>query len=328
MKFEEKGGAVQGWAKPGLGVCQLWAQQASSLKRKKSVVAAAVGDTHPASASSSSSSSSSTTPTSASSGSPSPTSGSGLTTRTASVAVGFGVDDPVPASREEKAKLVGGYLGTSRPGYGNEAMKREWWPAEVPWLKGMSISQMNNATLHTLVVAVKAHQRKERHQALADGADKLPDGLLVCAPKTKKEMSRLIRSIQGRRLQYGKSGKCPSWWPVASAPWDSERPLSTMKHGEVTSIFKAMVREGLLSDADGGVSCASLPPPPCPFPPPSTGPPGNKLEGENDRGETTSEERSDRHTGAPPGGTVAEAAAGLAQTADALGGEEEGQGLL
>lgn len=59
-------------------------------------------------------------------------------------------------------------------------------------------TQMNNATLHTLVVAVKAHQRKERHQALADGADKLPDGLLVCAPKTKKEMSRLIRSIQGQ----------------------------------------------------------------------------------------------------------------------------------
>lgn len=44
----------------------------------------------------------------------------------------------------------------------------------------------------------------------------------------------------GRRLQYGKSGKCPAWWPTASAPWDSDRPLSTMKHGEVTSIFKAM----------------------------------------------------------------------------------------
>lgn len=33
---ENGGGTVQGWAPPGLGVCQLWAQQASLLKRKKS----------------------------------------------------------------------------------------------------------------------------------------------------------------------------------------------------------------------------------------------------------------------------------------------------
>ncbi|CAM9815986.1 unnamed protein product [Ectocarpus sp. 12 AP-2014] len=116
---------------------------------------------------------------------------------------------------------------------------------------------MNNATLHKLVVAVKAHQRQERREALASGNGFVPDsGLLVCAPKTKKEMSRLIRSIQGRRLQYGKDGKRPPWWP-ADAPWDSDRPLSTMKHGEVTSIFKAMIREGLLFDTDSGSSSSS-----------------------------------------------------------------------
>lgn len=32
---EAESGKLQGWAPPGLGVCQLWAQQASSLKRKK-----------------------------------------------------------------------------------------------------------------------------------------------------------------------------------------------------------------------------------------------------------------------------------------------------
>ena len=58
---------------------------------------------------------------------------------------------------------------------------------------------MNNATLHTLVLAVKAHQRQERRQALASGAE-LPDGLFAFTPKTKKEMSRLIRSIQGRSI--------------------------------------------------------------------------------------------------------------------------------
>lgn len=59
--------------------------------------------------------------------------------------------------------------------------------------------QMNNATLHKLVVAVKAHQRQERREALASGNGFVPDsGLLVCAPKTKKDMSRLIRSIQGQ----------------------------------------------------------------------------------------------------------------------------------
>lgn len=56
---------------------------------------------------------------------------------------------------------------------------------------------MNNATLHTLVLAVKAHQRRERREALASGGD-LPDGLFTFTPKTKKEMSRLIRSIQGK----------------------------------------------------------------------------------------------------------------------------------
>ncbi|CAN0186090.1 unnamed protein product, partial [Hapterophycus canaliculatus] len=177
---------------------------------------------------SASASASSPTLSSPSAASSSSTSGSGLTKGTASVAVGFGVDDPVPASREEKAKLVGGYLGTSRPGYGNEAMKRDWWPAEVPWLKGMSISQMNNATLHTLVVAVKAHQRKARHQALASGAEKLPDGLLVCAPKTKKEMSRLIRSIQGRASSRRQQCRCSS----LAYPWDAARILGVFKKGE------------------------------------------------------------------------------------------------
>lgn len=103
------------------------------------VVITATGDTHPPSVSSSST----TTTSSSSPSSPSSAGRSGLAARAATVAVGFGVDDPVPASREEKAKLVGGYLGTSRPGYGNEALKREWWPAEVPWLKGMSISQVS-----------------------------------------------------------------------------------------------------------------------------------------------------------------------------------------
>lgn len=60
-------------------------------------------------------------------------------------------------------------------------------------------AQMNNATLHTLVLSVKAHQYEERRQALASGAE-LPDGLLAFTPKTKKEMSRLIRSIQGRSI--------------------------------------------------------------------------------------------------------------------------------
>lgn len=31
----DSGGKLRGWAPPGLGVCQLWAQQASSLKKKK-----------------------------------------------------------------------------------------------------------------------------------------------------------------------------------------------------------------------------------------------------------------------------------------------------
>ena len=71
----------------------------------------------------------------------------------------------------------------------------------LPWLAGWLAllplpPQMNNATLHTLVLAVKAHQRKERRQALASGVE-LPDGLFAFTPKTKKEMSRLIRSIQG-----------------------------------------------------------------------------------------------------------------------------------
>eukprot|EP00752_Nemacystus_decipiens_P001308 g1298.t1 len=227
---EAESGKLPGWAPPGLGVCQLWAQQASSLKRKNG--------------------SSASTPFPPFSFSDSSSSLPASTERRprAAVAVGFGIDDAVPATREDKAKLVGGYLGTSRPGYGDASRTPVWWPAEVPWLKGVSISQMNNATLHTLVLAVKAHQRQERRQALASGAE-LPDGLFAFTPKTKKEMSRLIRSIQGRRLEYGKEGKRPSWWPK-NCPWDNHKPLSTMKHAEVTSIFKAMVREGLLSDAD------------------------------------------------------------------------------
>lgn len=43
----------------------------------------------------------------------------------------------------------------------------------------------------------------------------------------------------GRRLEYGKEGKRPPWWPE-DCPWDIHKPLSTMKHGEVTSVFKAM----------------------------------------------------------------------------------------
>ncbi|CAM9728641.1 unnamed protein product [Ectocarpus fasciculatus] len=243
---ENGGGTVQGWAPPGLGVCQLWAQQASLLKRKKtSPVGLGVSASFFSSSSPSPSSSSAEPPLSSSAG------------KRQATAVGFGVDDAVPVSRDDKAKLVGGYLGSSRPGYGDKTRKPVWWAAEVPWRKGVSISQMNNATLHKLVVAVKAHQRQERREALASGTGFVPDsGLLVCAPKTKKEMSRLIRSIQGRRLQYGKDGKRPPWWP-ADAPWDSDRPLSTMKHGEVTSIFKAMIREGLLFDTDSGGSSSS-----------------------------------------------------------------------
>lgn len=54
----------------------------------------------------------------------------------------FGIDDPVPATREDKARLVGGYLGSSRPGYGDASRTPVWWPEEVPWLKGVSISQV------------------------------------------------------------------------------------------------------------------------------------------------------------------------------------------
>eukprot|EP00903_Cladosiphon_okamuranus_P007216 g7004.t1 len=238
---EAGSGKLQGWAPPGLGVCQLWAQQASSLKRKKGALA---------------STSFPPLPFSDASSLPAYTE---RQRHRASVAVGFGIDDAVPPTREDKAKLVGGYLGTSRPGYGDASRTPVWWPEEVPWLKGVSISQMNNATLHTLVLAVKSHQRQERRQALATGAE-LPDGLFAFTPKTKKEMSRLIRSIQGRRLEYGKEGKRPAWWPK-NCPWDNHKPLSTMKHAEVTSVFKAMVREGLLSDADvNGASCRTAPP--------------------------------------------------------------------
>lgn len=51
-------------------------------------------------------------------------------------------------------------------------------------------------------------------------------GLCACVPA-------------GRRLEYGKEGKRPPWWPE-DCPWDIHKPLSTMKHGEVTSVFKAM----------------------------------------------------------------------------------------
>ncbi|CAB1114694.1 unnamed protein product [Ectocarpus sp. CCAP 1310/34] len=242
---ENGGGTVQGWAPPGLGVCQLWAQQASLLKRKKTSPVGLGVSASFFSSSPSPASPSAEPPLSSSAG------------KRQAAAVGFSVDDAVPVSRDDKAKLVGGYLGSARPGYGDKTRKPVWWAAEVPWRKGVSISQMNNATLHKLVVAVKAHQRQERREALASGNGFVPDsGLLVCAPKTKKEMSRLIRSIQGRRLQYGKDGKRPPWWP-ADAPWDSDRPLSTMKHGEVTSIFKAMIREGLLFDTDSGSSSSS-----------------------------------------------------------------------
>lgn len=66
--------------------------------------------------------------------------------------------------------------------------------------KLVAFAQMNNATLHTLVLAVKAHQRQERRRAVASGAGR-PDGLVACiihTPKTKKEMSHLIRSHQGQ----------------------------------------------------------------------------------------------------------------------------------
>lgn len=63
------------------------------------------------------------------------------------MAVGFGIEDAVPATREDKAKLVGGYLGTSRPGYGDTSRTPVWWPTEVPWLKGVSISQVSVAVI-------------------------------------------------------------------------------------------------------------------------------------------------------------------------------------
>lgn len=73
------------------------------------------------------------------------------------------------------------------------------WLASFPPSLSIPAAQMNNATLHALVLAVKAHQRQERRQALASGAE-LPDSLFAFTPKTKKEMSRRIRSIQGRSI--------------------------------------------------------------------------------------------------------------------------------
>lgn len=53
----------------------------------------------------------------------------------------FALLNPMPNTNKELAILIRDVIG-ARPKYGDESARPTCWPADVPWLKGKSISQV------------------------------------------------------------------------------------------------------------------------------------------------------------------------------------------
>lgn len=49
--------------------------------------------------------------------------------------------NPMPTTNKELAILIRDAIG-ARPKYGDESARPAYWPEDVPWLKGKSISQV------------------------------------------------------------------------------------------------------------------------------------------------------------------------------------------
>lgn len=57
----------------------------------------------------------------------------------------FALLNPMPNTNKELAILIRDVIG-ARPKYGDESARPTCWPADVPWLKGKSISQVRGVS--------------------------------------------------------------------------------------------------------------------------------------------------------------------------------------
>ncbi|CAM9422220.1 unnamed protein product, partial [Choristocarpus tenellus] len=73
---------------------------------------------------------------------------------------------PLPSTNKGLAEFIRQVLGL-RPLYGNEAARPCFWPDDVPWQKGKSISQMNNTYLQSLARAALKHQAQAASELAA-----------------------------------------------------------------------------------------------------------------------------------------------------------------
>lgn len=76
---------------------------------------------------------------------------------------------PMPSTNKELAELIRDVVG-ARPKYGDESARPAYWPVDVPWQKGKSISQVSQ----TIFLLVNSSTGVKRTQTVQHQFERVP----------------------------------------------------------------------------------------------------------------------------------------------------------